>query len=756
MRRPMARVNRPLVFASCLATILASSGCGDAGALDGASPLEVGRRAVLHGSAHPLALPSRDRGRLAPDTRLGGLALDLARTPERAAALADLLRRQQDTSSTDYHRWLTPEQYGAAFGASPADVARVTAWLEEQGFTDVRPARGRRTIHFAGSVADVEAAFGAEVRRFSFGGREHFAMGRDPTVPASIGDAVTALRGADDFGPSPLYTLSGEHHVAPADFATIYDVNPLYSSAVDGHGVTLVVVGETMYTHGDVATFRSTMGLPAEDPTDEFVTGSGAMGYSNAGYMGEAELDLEIAGAVAPGAKLVYVYTGGATGFDVRNAVEYAVDNHIGDVVSMSGGYCEAQYSMAGVQALADAGDQANAQGMTLVAGAGDSGAAACDPYEQAPSASRGPAVMLPASLPSFTGVGGTEFAEGAGSYWSTTNGPTLGSALSYIPETAWNDSAAMHQLFAGGGGVSTLFAKPPWQTGLGVPADGHRDVPDVAFNASLNHDGAVVYYTPPAGGNGSGLYWVGGTSAATPAFAGVVALLVQATGGAPLGNVNPMLYAVAAQSPGAFHDVTTGDNIVPCQAASLDCPASGRYGYAAGVGYDLATGLGSLDVAAFVDAWQACVTSHCDGAGSGGGASASASTSSAGGSSGSSISSTSTMSTMSTMSNASVGAGGSSASAGGAATTSSASESAASASSATTASGAGGADEDAAGGAGGASSRANASSDGGCGCRASGEPVDRGAGAFFALVALALRRRARRVRPRRSAQGLP
>ena len=349
---------------------------------------------------------------------------------------------------------------------------------------------------------------------------------------------------------------------------------------------------------------------------------------------------------------------------------------------------------------------------------------------------------MLPASLPSFTGVGGTEFAEGAGTYWSATNGPTLGSALSYIPETAWNDSAAMHQLFAGGGGVSSIIAKPAWQAGLGVPADGHRDVPDVAFNASLNHDGAVVYYSPPAGGNGSGLYWVGGTSASTPAFAGVVALLVQATGGAPLGNVNPMLYAVAAQTPSAFHDVTTGDNVVPCQAGTPDCPAAGRYGYTAGPGYDLATGLGSLDVSAFVGAWKACVASHCDSAGSGGGGSSGSSTSSGG--------STPT-------SSASVGAGGSSASAGGASmgSTMTATTSASTATaSVTSTSGAGGGDDGAGGGAGSAANGAAASSDGGCGCRTSGEPTGHGVAAFFALVALALGRRARSWR--RSAQGLP
>src|SRR5690242_9856203 len=268
---------------------------------------------------------------------------------------------------------------------------------------------------------------------------------------------------------------------------------------------------------------------------------------------------------------------------------------------------------------------QANAQGQTIVASSGDSGAAACDdPYELA--ATHGLAVNLPASLPYVTAVGGTKFNEGSGTFWSAANSANRGSALSYIPEIAWNDSAPGSGIQAGGGGASTFFSKPLWQFAAGVPADGVRDLPDVAFSGSAAHDAYLVcdesfnsttkQFTPvcPSGSFG-GFDAVGGTSAGTPAFAGIVALLNQAMNSTQ-GNLNYILYPLAGVSAHPLHDITSGSNAVLCQTNphSPDCPtiggSAGFLGYNAGSGYDMATGLGSVDADTLINAWSSVTLS--------------------------------------------------------------------------------------------------------------------------------------------------
>ena len=189
---------------------------------------------------------------------------------------------------------------------------------------------------------------------------------------------------------------------------------------------------------------------------------------------------------------------------------------------------------------------------------------------------------------------------------------------LSYIPEEVWNDTsesiANQRGLAAGGGGASIYFSKPSWQTGTGVPNDGHRDVPDVSLNASPFHDSYLICDGTDSTGNqgcSNGfrdskdyLDTVGGTSVGAPAFAGVLSLINQATGAKGLGNVNSILYSLASSAPSSFHDITTGDNKVPCVQGFPDCPNGGTIGYIAGTGYDQASGLGSLDVFNLVTSW--------------------------------------------------------------------------------------------------------------------------------------------------------
>ncbi|MEX2205898.1 MAG: Ig-like domain repeat protein, partial [Myxococcota bacterium] len=240
-------------------------------------------------------------------------------------------------------------------------------------------------------------------------------------------------------------------------------------------------------------------------------------------------------------------------------------------------------------------------------------------------SATTGLAVDMPSSIPEVTSVGGTRFVgdvANAATYWSPTNNASNGSALQYIPEAGWNDTAINIALFGGGlsasgGGESGYFSKPSWQTGVGVPADGRRDVPDIALNASALHD---PYLICSQGSCVNGyrnvdltLTVVGGTSAGAPTFAGILALINQGTGSSGLGNVNPKLYALAASTPAAFHDITTGSNIVPCSQGSTHCPVLAPFelGYSAGVGYDQVTGLGSVDAFALADGWAAKVATQ-------------------------------------------------------------------------------------------------------------------------------------------------
>jgi uncharacterized protein (TIGR03437 family) len=282
---------------------------------------------------------------------------------------------------------------------------------------------------------------------------------------------------------------------------------------------------------------------------------------------------------------------------NVTNSVMYAIDQAIAPVVSYSYAGCEAKQSSSLIASLQPLAQQANVEGITWLAASGDLGAAACDVGNAV--SKDGVAVMLPASIPEVTGVGGTTLAEGFGTtFWSQSNGPYYGnSVLSYVPEVGWNDSSSSH-IASSGGGMSTIYPRPAWQSAPGVPGGNVRLVPDVAMAASANHDG---YFTFESGGIGIS----GGTSAATPVFAGIVLLMNQYLGVNGLGNINPNLYKLASTVSGVFHDATTGSNFVACVTGTKGC-VGGTLGYSAGAGYDMVTGLGSVDAYNMMRAWPA------------------------------------------------------------------------------------------------------------------------------------------------------
>lgn len=567
-------------------------------------PVDYAQVQAVRGGVHPLARPAYDRGLADPSTPLDRVMILFKPSAAQQADLERLLAAQQNPSSPDFHKWLKPEQFAERFGISTSDQSKVVAWLQARGLTVHESARGRNWIAFSGTTGQISQALGTEFHRYRVNGKMHIANATSPAVPEAFADVVSGFVGLNDFRPTsmvrkyapagsdPAFTMGSSHFLVPQDWEAIYDVLPLYEAGFDGMGQSIAIVGQTDISMQDIELFRAKYNLPSNNP---IVLLYGTDPGIDAGEQVEADLDLEWSGAIAPNATIYYVNSVNA----FESAI-LAVDNNVAPILSISYGTCEVDAPVSYYQPVAQ---QANAQGITILNAAGDSGAAGCDDLDAYPYyATLGEVTTFPANLPEITGVGGTEFNDANGNYWSSTNSTDSGSALGYIPEVAWNDTSEKLGIAAGAGGVSQLVAKPAWQSGIGVPDDGARDVPDMAMDAAIHDPYFIVYQ--------SQLFAVAGTSAAAPSFAGVLALLnqyqvskgFQATPG--LGNINPRLYQLARNAPGVFHDITSGNNIVPCVPNTLDC-LTGSYGYTTGTGYDPVTGLGSVDANNLVTQWN-------------------------------------------------------------------------------------------------------------------------------------------------------
>jgi subtilase family serine protease len=626
-------------------------------------------RIPVSNSVLPIVKGATDIGETPGDTKLESLSLRFNMTAAQSAALDQLLADQLNPASPRYHQWLTPAQFGQQFGMSDADLATVTNWLKDQGFTVTGIANGRQFVSFSGTVAQVNQAFGVTLHKVQWNGEQHFSNLSDPVLPAALANVVQSVVGLNDFHPhsraihriiqkDAKYSGSNGYGnlIAPGDFYTIYDESPLLTAGtpINGSGVTIGVMGQVDVYTTDLTAFRTAAGLSTTNlptqvsegttpPAPSSTICASSSAPSSCGDLEESTLDLEWSGAVAPAASIKFV-----TGADVfGNAMTQAIDQNLAPILTVSYGNCEAGFGTAYIATYNALFKQANAQGQTVLGPSGDQGATDCD--GSTVLAENGLAVDFPASSPYVTAVGGTEFDEGAGVYWSNTNGTNAGSALSYIPEQPWNEFfdsypssniplAGLEYGGGTGGGVSSVFSKPSWQTGAGVPADASRDVPDVAYNAAANHDGYLVCAFGSCTNNGfsyttsGGLteyYVFGGTSVSTPAFAATLALLEQKTGGS-LGNVNPKIYGLAASiyDSAVFHAKTSGGtNAAPCAAGYPDCTAGFPNYYAAstiacpansctgdiaypaigylaasGYNYDLATGWGSVDIKNFVN----------------------------------------------------------------------------------------------------------------------------------------------------------
>ena len=674
---------------------------------------------TLRGNTHPLAQPQFDQGAAPPDLPMARMLLVLKRSAAQESALQSLLDNQQDLNSPSYHQWLTPDQFGQQFGPSDQDMQVIAAWLISHGFQIGRISRGRTVIEFSGTAAQVQQAFHAEIRKYIVNGEEHWANASDPQIPATLVPVVAGVASLHDYRHRPMHYIFGAasksgmlggtrapgsqftttdsslcpglgncYFLGPYDFATIYNVLPLWtaSPSIDGTGQSIAIADESNINIQDVRDFRNLFGLPANDP-QIFLDGPDP-GLVPDGAETEALIDVEWAGAVATGATIKLVVsspTNSTQGADL--AALYAIENNLAPVLSESFGTCELFLGTAG-NAFQDAiREQAAAQGITFITSAGDSGSAGCDGFSGGSTtdpATFGLAVNGLASSPHGVAVGGTDFMNFGASlninspspYWSSSNNSqNQSSALGYVPETTWNESCTnnvfvlLHwgstpeascnnsQLppvfvspFGGGGGKSSCtssdgtssstcaggYAKPSWQAASGVPNDRARDIPDVSLFASAGFMASAYIiceadqpspHGPCSLNSPNDTYLpVGGTSVSAPAFAGIIALINQYTGSAGQGNANYVLYKLASfsaqtsQSCGAtsspasaciFNDVTSGTIAEPCAKSSPNCNfsnASDTYGilagYNAGAGYDLATGLGSVNAANLVHNW--------------------------------------------------------------------------------------------------------------------------------------------------------
>jgi hypothetical protein len=655
-------------------------------------PVDIHNLVSLPGNIHPLARPEFDGGAAPDDLPMERMLLVLKRSDAQEAALRQLLDDQQVKSSGRFHHWMTPAQFGQQFGPADSDIQAVTGWLSSQGFQVAKVAAGRTVIEFSGSAGLVRQALGAEIHRFHVNGSDYWANTSNPQIPAALKPVVSGFASFNNFprhssyhivdtfqksaktgAIQPLFTVptsstANVYAVAPYDFATIYNVLPLWNAGIDGTGQTIAIVGETNIVTLDPISFRETFGLSFTSPN---VIVNGPDPGIVPGDETEALIDVEWSGAVAKGATidLVVSQTTEATlGIDL--SALYIVDNDLAPVESESYGDCEQDLGAGGNAFQYAIREQGAAEGITMINSSGDGGSARCDQGQPEYAASAGLAVSGLASTPFNVAVGGTDFGDNNNwtPYWNTTNGANYASAKSYIPETTWNATCAASgqagncanaasatpegiDLVAGGGGPSTCglwtgtglsaacasgYPKPAWQTGSGVPNDGVRDIPDVSLFASTGTNGSFYALCEQDAVQGiscsPGSDWyfigVGGTSVAAPDFAGIMALVNQKTGERQ-GNANYTLYPLAAASGSQctsntsaitnsnciFYDVVTGNNSVACVGGSKYCSNSSPTGFgilesggtpawSTTAGYDLATGLGSLNAANLVNKW--------------------------------------------------------------------------------------------------------------------------------------------------------
>src|SRR5271167_798813 len=590
-------------------------------------------RVALAGNTHPEARSANDRGVVADDLAMEHMLLQLKRSPEQEKTVQQFIDELQTTGSPNFHRWLTAQEFGERFGTAKPDLDAITNWLASQGFRVNVVYPSGMLIDFSGTAAQVRRAFQTEIHNLEAKGEKHIGNMSDPRIPAALAPVVAGIVSLHDFRPHAMYKMrqprsqftfpdsfgGTTYAVVPADLAKIYNLNPVFSAGISGQGQTIVLIEDTdVFSASDWSTFRQTLGLSGYSSASfTQVHPAPSSGTNNCAAPGvfapndaEAILDAEWASASAPSAAIeMAACADSGTTFGGLIAIQNLINANTPapSIMSISYGECETVNGAAANAAYNSAYQQAVAEGVSVFVAAGDSGAAGCD--NSAEEATHGIGVNAFASTPYNVAVGGTDFSDTYSgtnaTYWNSTNTATFGSAISYIPETPWNDSCAgallsnyegrsltygssslcndtslgstLLSTVAGGGGPSACatgtpspssseivsgtcqgWPKPSWQSLVGNPNDGVRDTPDVslfAANGLWGHYYVACYSDPNNGGSscsGAPDNWsgFGGTSISAPIMAGIQALINQRTGSRQ-GNPNPTYYSLGAAEYG-------------------------------------------------------------------------------------------------------------------------------------------------------------------------------------------------------------
>ena len=589
-----------------------------------------------------------------PPTLTVRLIFILSRPPELEAAFQRLLAEQQDPTSPRYHHWLTPSQIGEQYGPTGHDLSALTDWLVSQGLSVREVAPSGIFIQVEGSAASISTALDTDLRYIQRtatpGIAPRMAANRGPEIPSAFGSLVESITGLSGEEAHPLHAVAGipitgvpiadlnnrvapqaneapaSHYITPNDFARIYGIDAVYNSGIDGTGQAVAVIGRSRVLAADITNFATFASRPARLP-NVIVPSSGTdPGLTGDGDQAEATLDVDRVLGTAPGAHLDLVISASQSG-GIQTAAQFEVQNLLDPIMSVSFGACEAAVGLPFVRFWDALFSQAAAEGISVFVASGDAGAAGCGNPLSTPVSNQSREINSLCSSTNVTCVGGTEFADFVSPtvYWGSAEGAGHASAIGYIPEGAWNEPSqisstgiATYVAAATGGGSSVYIGKPSWQVGPGVPADNFRDVPDVSFSSSL-HDGYLICLAYAGFDCSNQIAVFNGTSAAAPSMAGIAALLNQRLG-APQGNLNPLLYQLAASAlrqnsaTNAFHDVTAQTSgVALCDIGipsmcNNSTPAPGELfgglaGYPLTTGYDLATGLGSVNVMGLLNA---------------------------------------------------------------------------------------------------------------------------------------------------------
>lgn len=482
-----------------------------------------------------------------------------------------MLRRRAGATPSLAGTIVPREAFAAQLGASPEDVEAVKTFAAAHGLSVASVDEAARTVKLGGDVAALQTAFGVELYHYHLDGETYRGREGSISVPGELGAAVVGVFGLDDRPQLRTHLRIRDDAAslaAPTSFTTP-EVAKLYEfpDDVDGDGQCIAIVEfGGGYLQSDITQYFRSLNIPA--PTVVAVGVDGAKNSPGSASRpvdadGEVALDIQVAGAVAPGARIA-VYFAPNTDQGFVDAITQAIHDttHKPSIVSISWGAPESLWAQQTQTAMDSAFVDAAALGVTIYAAAGDHGSADQPPGEEGyDGVAR---VDFPASSPHAVACGGTRLA-GAGGKISS--------------ETVWNDNDG----WATGGGVSEVFPVPAWQESANivpksVNPNGHtgRGVPDVSGNADSVTGYKIRLYGRP--------YVVGGTSAVAPLWSGLSALLNQAAG-KPLGLLTPKLYANAS----ALRDITTGTNAIPALDGSVATP-----GYTAGKAWDACTGLGS------------------------------------------------------------------------------------------------------------------------------------------------------------------